>query len=144
MLGISTFRLSMWLFKWLPLRLVDLFLLIVSRLMLGDTARLGLARPKLGPLELKNLLGKKPFLDVGTLAKIKSGDMKEKKMLSEKDGYPIRPFPNGWKGDCGLYSVGFTKRGLLGTSMDAIKIAHDIQKCWNEEAMHLLHQSSPL
>ncbi|XP_039018782.1 indole-3-pyruvate monooxygenase YUCCA6-like [Hibiscus syriacus] len=185
MLGISTFGLSMWLLKWMPLRLVDLFLLIVSRLILGDTARLGLARPKLGPLELKNLSGKTPVLDVGTLAKIKSGDievrpsikslkrhavefsngktenfdaiilatgyksnvpswLKEKEMFSEKDGYPRRPFPNGWKGECGLYAVGFTKRGLLGTSMDAMKIAQDIQCCWNEEAMHLLHQSSPL
>ncbi|KAK8523382.1 hypothetical protein V6N13_113325 [Hibiscus sabdariffa] len=155
MLGISTFGLSMWLLKWLPLRLVDRFLLIVSRLMLGDTARFGLVRPKLGPLELKNLSGKTPVLDVGTLAKIKSGDikvrpsikslkrhavefidgktekfdaiilatgyksnvpswLKEQEMFSEKDGYPRRPFPNGWKGECGLYAVGFTKRGLLG------------------------------
>jgi hypothetical protein len=76
MLGKSTFGLSMWLLKWLPMRLVDRFLLIVSRLMLGDTARLGLDRPELGPLELKNLSGKTPVLDVGTLAKIKSGDVK--------------------------------------------------------------------
>jgi hypothetical protein len=76
MLGQSTFGLSMWLLKWLPVRLVDRFLLIVSRLMLGDTARFGLERPELGPLELKNLSGKTPVLDVGTLAKIKSGDIK--------------------------------------------------------------------
>jgi hypothetical protein len=76
MLGQSTFGLSMWLLKWLPVRLVDRFLLIVSRLMLGDTARFGLDRPELGPIELKNLSGKTPVLDVGTLAKIKSGDIK--------------------------------------------------------------------
>lgn len=76
MLGKSTFGLSMWLLKWLPMRLVDKFLLIVSWLMLGDTARFGLDRPQLGPLELKNLSGKTPVLDVGTLAKIKSGDIK--------------------------------------------------------------------
>ncbi|KAH8482653.1 hypothetical protein H0E87_029925, partial [Populus deltoides] len=139
MLGQSTFGLSMWLLKWLPVRLVDRFLLIVSRLMLGDTARFGLDRPELGPIELKNLSGKTPVLDVGTLAKIKSGDikicpeikklkrhtvefiegktenfdaiilatgyksnvpswLKEGDMFSEKDGFPRRPFPNGWKG----------------------------------------------
>lgn len=76
MLGKSTFGLSMWLLKWLPMRLVDHLLLIVSRFMLGDTAKFGLDRPKLGPLELKNLSGKTPVLDVGTLAKIKSGDIK--------------------------------------------------------------------
>lgn len=76
MLGKSTFGLSMWLLKWLPMRLVDRFLLITSRLLLGDTSRLGLDRPEIGPLELKNLSGKTPVLDVGTLAKIKSGDIK--------------------------------------------------------------------
>lgn len=51
-------------------------------------------------------------------------------MFSEKDGLPKRPFPNGWKGECGLYAVGFTKRGLLGASMDAKKIAQDIHTFW--------------
>lgn len=76
MLGRSTFGLSMWLLKWLPMSLVDRLLLIVSRLILGDTARYGLGRPSMGPLELKNLSGKTPVLDVGTLAKIKKGDIK--------------------------------------------------------------------
>nr|CAD1834034.1 unnamed protein product [Ananas comosus var. bracteatus] len=58
MLGLSTFGLSMWLLKWFPVRLVDQFLLLVSWLMLGDTARYGLRRPPVGPLELKSLLGR--------------------------------------------------------------------------------------
>ncbi|KAE8732628.1 Indole-3-pyruvate monooxygenase YUCCA6 [Hibiscus syriacus] len=134
MLGKSTFGLSMWLLKWLPIRFVDRLLLIVSWLMLGGTARFGLDRPRLGPLELKNLTGKTPVLDVGTLANIKSGDVKEREMFSEKDGYPRRPFPNGWKGENGLYAVGFTKRGLLGTSMDSKRIAEDIERFWKHEA----------
>ncbi|KAI4376944.1 hypothetical protein MLD38_014645 [Melastoma candidum] len=167
MLGRSTFGLSMWLLKWLPMRLVDRFLLLMSWLILGDTGRFGLHRPKLGPLLLKNLKGKTPILDVGTLAKIKSGDikicpgirrlrrhsvefadgrnerfdaiifatgyksmvphwLKEGKMFSKEDGLPRQPFPNGWKGENGLYAVGFTKRGLLGASAEARKIAEDI------------------
>ncbi|TKY58271.1 Indole-3-pyruvate monooxygenase YUCCA6 [Spatholobus suberectus] len=177
MLGKSTFGLSMWLLKWLPIRLVDRFLLIVSWLMLGDTARFGLDRPRLGPLQLKNLSGKTPVLDVGTLAKIKSGHikvrpgikrlkrytvefvdgrtenfdaiilatgyksnvphwLKEGDMFSKEDGFPTKPFPNGWKGENGLYAVGFTKRGLLGTSMDAKRIAEDIEWCWKADAKH--------
>lgn len=168
MLGKSTFGLSMWLLEWLPMRLVDRLLLIVSWLILGDTSRFGLNRPSLGPIELKNLSGKTPVLDVGTLAKIKSGDikvlpsikrlkrhavefvdgkienfeaiilatgyrsnvpywLKEGQMFSEKDGLPRRPFPNGWKGEYGLYAVGFTKRGILGASVDAKRIAEDIE-----------------
>ncbi|KAG2718478.1 hypothetical protein I3843_03G214900 [Carya illinoinensis] len=178
MLGRSTFGLSMWLLKWLPMRLVDQFLLLMSYLMLGDTAQVGLSRPELGPLELKSKSGKTPVLDVGTLAKIKTGEikvfkaikrfrhhavefvdgkvenfdaiilatgyksnvpswLKESDMFSEKDGLPREPFPNGWKGGCGLYAVGFTKRGLLGTSFDARKIAEDIELRWKAEASHL-------
>ncbi|XAR70891.1 Indole-3-pyruvate monooxygenase [Bertholletia excelsa] len=178
MLGRSTFGLSMWLLKWLPMSLVDRFLLLAARLTLGDTAQFGLARPHIGPLRLKNLSGKTPVLDIGTLDRIKSGDikvypgirrlaqhtvefvngeeekfdaiilatgyksnvpswLKEREMFSEEDGFPRKPFPNGWKGECGLYAVGFTKRGLLGASMDAKRIAEDIERCWKEEAEHL-------
>ncbi|XP_020097761.1 indole-3-pyruvate monooxygenase YUCCA2-like [Ananas comosus] len=185
MLGSSTFGLSMWLLKWLPMRAVDRVLLLVARLMLGDTARLGLPRPRLGPLELKSLSGKTPVLDVGTLAKIRSGDIKvfpairrftehgaefvdgrsedfdavvlatgyrsnvpswlmEREMFSEKDGLPKKPFPNGWKGQHGLYAVGFTKRGLLGTSMDAARIADDIEQCWKVQKASQLVMSFSL
>ncbi|KAK9148851.1 hypothetical protein Scep_007608 [Stephania cephalantha] len=178
MLGTSTFGLSMWLLKWFPMRLVDQFLLLVSRMMLGDTARLGLNRPSLGPLQLKNISGKTPVLDVGTLAKIRTGDikvhpaikrlrsktvefvdgsagdfdaiilatgyksnvpswLKDREMFSENDGLPRKPFPNGWKGEWGLYSVGFTKRGLLGASLDAKRISQDIEQKWKSEAKHL-------
>ncbi|KAJ4828258.1 Indole-3-pyruvate monooxygenase YUCCA6 [Turnera subulata] len=177
MLGSSTFGLSMCLLKWLPMRLVDQFLLTVSRFMLGDTARLGLDRPHLGPLQLKKLHGKTPVLDVGTLAKIRSGDVKicpgikrlkdytvefvngrtEKfdaiilatgyrsnvaswlkggDLFSEEDGFPKGTSPNGWKGESGLYSVGFTKRGILGASMDAKRVAEDIERCWVAESKH--------
>ncbi|GKV35327.1 hypothetical protein SLEP1_g43615 [Rubroshorea leprosula] len=50
-----------------------------------------------------------------------------------KDGIPKNPFPNGWKGNAGLYAVGFTRRGLSGASVDAISVAHDIAKGWKEE-----------
>lgn len=171
MLGCSTFGLSMWLLKWLPVHVVDRILLCIARAILGDTARLGLKRPASGPLELKSLSGKTPVLDVGTFAKIKSGDikvrpdirqisgrdvefadgqlesfdaivlatgyksnvpfwLKDRELFSEKDGLPRKAFPNGWKGENGLYSVGFTRRGLMGTSVDARRIAYDIEQQW--------------
>ncbi|XP_024979791.1 indole-3-pyruvate monooxygenase YUCCA2-like [Cynara cardunculus var. scolymus] len=178
MLGRSTFGLSMWLLKWFPIRVVDRILLFASHFMIGDTDRLGLNRPKLGPLELKNISGKTPVLDVGTLAKIRSGDIKvypgikklacntvefvdgrmEKfdaiilatgyrsnvttwlkdtnDLFSKKDGFPTKPFPEGWKGECGLYAIGFTKRGLLGTSIEAARIAEDIARQWTTDTKH--------
>ncbi|XP_038970879.1 probable indole-3-pyruvate monooxygenase YUCCA5 [Phoenix dactylifera] len=50
-----------------------------------------------------------------------------------KDGFPNEPFPNGWKGKSGLYAVGFTRRGLSGASLDAVRIAEDIDRVWKEE-----------
>ncbi|CAN1785314.1 Indole-3-pyruvate monooxygenase YUCCA6 [Linum perenne] len=170
-LGKSTFGLSMWLLKWLPLRMVDRFLLLGSWFTLGNTGRFGLDRPSLGPMELKSVHGKTPVLDVGTLAKIRSGHiqvypgikrvrrqtvefvdgkiekfdaillatgyksnvpswLKEGDMFSERDGFPRRPSPDTWKGESGLYAAGFAKRGILGASIDAQKIAQDIEKCW--------------
>lgn len=73
MFGFSTFSVAMALLKWLPLRLVDKFLLLVANLTLGDTGRIGLRRPKTGPIELKNATGKSPVLDIGTLSQIKAG-----------------------------------------------------------------------
>ncbi|CAJ2636836.1 unnamed protein product [Trifolium pratense] len=171
--GKSTFGLSMWLLKWFSVHFVDQFLLLMSDLMLGDTSQFGIQRPKIGPLEFKNLYGKTPVLDVGTVAQIKSGKIKVCKgikrlvhnavefvdgkvenfdaiilatgyrsnvpswlkgsdMFSEKDGFPKKPFPNGWKGEKGLYAVGFTKRGLLGSSIDAKRIAEDIETSWKD------------
>lgn len=76
MFGISTFGIAMDLLKWFPLRFVDKLLLLVARFTLGNTDRLGLRRPKAGPIELKNSTGKTPVLDVGALAQIKSGNIK--------------------------------------------------------------------
>lgn len=50
-----------------------------------------------------------------------------------KNGYPKSQFPNGWKGNAGIYAVGFTRRGLSGVSSDAMRIAQDIGKVWKVE-----------
>ena len=73
MFGTSTFGLAMKLLKWLPVRLVDRFLLMVARMVIGNTEKYGLKRPEVGPVELKNATGKTPVLDVGALSQIKKG-----------------------------------------------------------------------
>ncbi|XP_012445622.1 probable indole-3-pyruvate monooxygenase YUCCA4 [Gossypium raimondii] len=170
MFGFSTFGIAMALVKWFPLKLVDKLLLLLANFTLGNTDQIGLRRPKTGPIELKNVTGKTPVLDVGALSQIKSGKIKvvegvkeitrngakfvdgqEKKIDSiilatgyksnvptwlkgceffTKDGMPKSPFPNGWKAEKGLYTVGFTRRGLLGTASDAVNIAKDIGEQW--------------
>ncbi|KAE8718796.1 putative indole-3-pyruvate monooxygenase YUCCA1 [Hibiscus syriacus] len=170
MLGISTFGFLVQMIKWFPIRFVDRIVLLMLRLVLGVTEKLGFHRPKIGPLELKSVYGKSPVLDVGTVAKIKSGNIRycfhpgikritflgaefvdERKemfdsiilatgadLFSEKDGMPRQPFPNGWKGEDGLYAVGFTRRGLLGAAFHATKGAEDIELQWRAEVPKLV------
>ncbi|MED6113133.1 putative indole-3-pyruvate monooxygenase YUCCA4 [Stylosanthes scabra] len=128
-LGISSFGIAMALYKWFPLKIVDKFLLLMANMMLGNTSHYGIRRPKTGPIELKLATGKTPVLDVGQVAQIKSGNIKSCDFFTQ-DGMPKTPFPNGWKGKHGLYTVGFTRRGLSGTSSDAVNIANDIADQW--------------
>lgn len=172
-LGKSTFELAVSMTKWLPVWVVDKLLVGTARLILGNIEKYGLKRPSTGPLQLKNTEGKTPVLDIGTLSRIRSGDirivpgikrfsegevelvngetlevdsvilatgycsnvpswLKESEFFT-RDGFPKSQFPNGWKGKAGLYAVGFTRRGLSGASLDAIRVAQDIGKIWNQE-----------
>jgi indole-3-pyruvate monooxygenase len=60
----------------LPVKLVDKFLILASKVILGETEKYGLKRPKVGPLEIKGITGKSPVLDIGALSLIKSGGIK--------------------------------------------------------------------
>lgn len=55
----------------------------------------------------------------------------QESQLFGKNGFP--KLTNEWKGKGGLYAAGFTKRGLAGVSIDAIKIAQDIGSVWKQE-----------
>ncbi|KAI3687745.1 hypothetical protein L1987_81447 [Smallanthus sonchifolius] len=46
------------------------------------------------------------------------------------DGMPKTSFPNNWKSENGLYTVGFTRRGIFGAACDAVKVADDISNQW--------------
>ncbi|XP_074568750.1 indole-3-pyruvate monooxygenase YUCCA8-like [Curcuma longa] len=169
MLGVSTFGLAMKLLQWLPTRMVDKFLVIMAKMIIGDTEKFGLKRPKAGPLELKNTIGKTPVLDVGACTLIKNsrikivrevealtstgarfvdgGEMefdsvifatgyrtnlpswlKDTDLLSA-EGKPKNEFPSGCQGgEGGIYFVGFSGKGLLGSSTDAIKTAVHISE----------------
>lgn len=56
--------------------MVDKFLVIMAKMIIGDTEKFGLKRPKAGPLELKNTIGKTPVLDVGACTLIKNSRIK--------------------------------------------------------------------
>ncbi|CAI0444470.1 unnamed protein product, partial [Linum tenue] len=111
--------------------MVDRLLVSAASLILGSTDELGLQRPKTGPLELKNVTGKTQVLDVvGGASQIRSDKIKGSNTFT-RDGMPKTEFLNRWKGEENrLYTVGFTRRGLQGTSSDAVKIAADVASQW--------------
>jgi indole-3-pyruvate monooxygenase len=74
-LGKSTFELAVLLMRWLPLWIVDKIMVLLAWLVLGNLAKLGLRRPAVGPLELKETHGRTPVLDYGALARIRAGDI---------------------------------------------------------------------
>ncbi|KAI3822438.1 hypothetical protein L1987_10028 [Smallanthus sonchifolius] len=164
MFGLSTFGVATTLLKWLPIKLVDKLILSITNYILGDTEKLGLRRPKTGPMELKMTTGRSPVVDVGALSKIKTGNIKVVEQgvreitkngvmfmdgqelecdcivlatgyksnvtswlkgsnFFTDDGMPKTSFPNNWKSENGLYTVGFTRRGIFGAACDAVKVA---------------------
>lgn len=76
-LNVSTFQVILMLLKVFPDWFVDKCMVFFSWLTLGSTDKYGLIKPKLeGPLKMKARTGHTPVLDVGTVAKVKSGEIK--------------------------------------------------------------------
>lgn len=68
-------RLGMRLLAYLPLNLVDKLIVFLGNLKHGDLSKYGITRPKQGPFLLKKETGRSAVIDVGTVAKIKAGDI---------------------------------------------------------------------
>ncbi|WVZ71632.1 hypothetical protein U9M48_020199 [Paspalum notatum var. saurae] len=78
---------AMALYPYLPLWIIDKLVLLMCAVVFGDTARYGLRRPSLGPFTMKDTTSSYPVFDVGTYAKIRTGE--------------IRVFPAALKSVCG-------------------------------------------
>ncbi|XP_068312071.1 probable indole-3-pyruvate monooxygenase YUCCA11 [Pyrus communis] len=57
--------------------------------------------------------------------------LKDDNCYFNDNGMPQKRFPDHWKSENGLYSAGFSSRGLLGIAHDAHCIANDISSCLN-------------
>ncbi|KAK9733830.1 hypothetical protein RND81_04G095300 [Saponaria officinalis] len=52
-----------------------------------------------------------------------------------KNGFPKTTLASTWKGKSGLYAIGFTRKGLAGSSFDATNIAQDIALIWKNQTI---------
>ncbi|KAI3750839.1 hypothetical protein L2E82_21696 [Cichorium intybus] len=166
-------QLGMYLLKYLSCTFVDKIVLMFCKLLYGDLCQYGIQMPTKGPFCLKRETGRSPVIDVGTVARIKTGDIEvmtpiekiqgdqimftngqEKRFdaivfatgfrstvrgwlkddggLFNEEGMPYHKSPNHWKGEHGLYCVGFASAGLFGISNDAKNIANDISQIFNK------------
>jgi len=69
-------RQGMRMVNYLPVDVVDAIITFSAKLKYGDLSKYGIYRPKLRPLQLKNVTGKSAVIDVGTIEKIKEGSIK--------------------------------------------------------------------
>nr|GMD56536.1 probable indole-3-pyruvate monooxygenase YUCCA10 [Ipomoea batatas] len=68
-------RAGMTLLNYLPLYMVDMAISWCGKLKYGDLSSYGLRSPADGPFYLKAVTGKSPVIDVGTIHKIKTGEI---------------------------------------------------------------------
>ena len=76
-------RLGMFLLKYLPMNVVDILVTVGAKTMFGDLSKYGIHRPEEGPFFLKATKGRSPVIDVGTVSKIKSGEIQVRTFVPE-------------------------------------------------------------
>ncbi|KAF7840100.1 putative indole-3-pyruvate monooxygenase YUCCA10 [Senna tora] len=76
---------GMFMLRYFPMKLVDAVTTLMAKLEYGDLSKYGIRRPNKGPFYLKQVTGRSPVIDVGTIAKIKEGAIKNKKVVFENN-----------------------------------------------------------
>ncbi|KAA3480057.1 putative indole-3-pyruvate monooxygenase YUCCA10 [Gossypium australe] len=69
-------KMAMIMLQYLPCKAVDKITVAISKLKYGKLSKYGIQRPKKGPFHLKETSGRSPVIDVGTISKIKSEEIK--------------------------------------------------------------------
>ncbi|KAK9040285.1 hypothetical protein V6N11_015457 [Hibiscus sabdariffa] len=87
-------RLGMVLSKYVPVGIVDFMVVWMSKIVFGDLSKYGIHRPKQGPFYLKATAGRAPVIDVGTIGKIQSKEIKVVPAILKIDGKKVL-FENG-------------------------------------------------
>jgi cation diffusion facilitator CzcD-associated flavoprotein CzcO len=118
--------------RWLPLGVADAIGRLVSRLAFGDLTRHGFARPPLGALSAIKLHRRIPWIDVGTIAAIKRGDIAVRPAV-ERFTEAGAAFADGSSGefDAAVLATGY--RPALGDFLDVPGVLDDagFPRGWN-------------
>ncbi|XP_039125571.1 probable indole-3-pyruvate monooxygenase YUCCA11 [Dioscorea cayenensis subsp. rotundata] len=82
----ETIHFGMVLMKYFPVKIVDVLLVMLAKFKYGNLSKYGIVRPKNGPLKMKAATGRSAVIDVGTVDKIKSGEITVVKAISRIRG----------------------------------------------------------
>ncbi|PIA41735.1 hypothetical protein AQUCO_02200279v1 [Aquilegia coerulea] len=119
---------GMKLLKFFPFGLVDRLVMFLARIKYGDLSKYGLRRPEKGPFILKARTGRSPVIDVGTIDKIKKGEIKVFPGLAKIQGNHVT-FENGEEKD---FDTMVFATGYRSTANEWLK---DFYYVLNEEGM---------
>ncbi|KAJ9675123.1 hypothetical protein PVL29_024178 [Vitis rotundifolia] len=86
--------LGMFLLKYVPREVVDYVIVSFAKLIYGDLSNYGIPRPKEGPFYLKDVTRSSPIIDVGTIGKIKEGEIQVMPAVTKIEGDYVY-FSNG-------------------------------------------------
>ncbi|ONH89754.1 hypothetical protein PRUPE_8G014100 [Prunus persica] len=113
--------------KYIPINLVDNVMVILSKLRFGDLSKYGIRRPKSGPFFLKEK-GQAPIIDVGSVNKIRTGELKVVPSITSIQGDNIE-FENGCKDrfDAIVFATGYKS-----TVLNWLKDGHNL---FNDDGM---------
>ncbi|KAK8982909.1 hypothetical protein V6N11_054894 [Hibiscus sabdariffa] len=81
-------KMAMIMLQCFPVKVVDSITVAISKLKYGKLTKYGIRRPQEGPFHLKGITGRSPVIDVGTISKIKTGEIKVvlgMKYIQDKD-----------------------------------------------------------
>ncbi|WOL12093.1 putative indole-3-pyruvate monooxygenase YUCCA10 [Canna indica] len=99
---------GMVLLKYLPITLVDKFILLLAKFKYGNLSKYGIVRPRMGPFKNKVTTGRSAVIDVGTVGKIRTGEIKVVKAVEKIEGDEV-VFADGktYNYDAIVFATGF-------------------------------------
>ncbi|KAH6758149.1 Flavin-binding monooxygenase family protein [Perilla frutescens var. frutescens] len=102
-------RLGMKLLAYLPVNVVDNLVIMLADMKHGNLSSYGIQRPKMGPFFLKKETGRSAVIDVGTVGKIRAGEIKVFPSIEMINGNQVE-FSNGRSGnfDAIVFSTGYS------------------------------------
>ncbi|XP_062087295.1 probable indole-3-pyruvate monooxygenase YUCCA10 [Humulus lupulus] len=119
--------LALVLLKYLPLKMVDSVVVMLSKLMYGDLTKYGIERPSEGPFYMKVKYGKYPIIDVGTCHKIKTGEIQvlPAEIESVKNDVVVLKNNKSYQVDAIVFCTGFKRSTNLWLKGDDCMLDND-------------------